>query len=70
MLNHYTDYSDKKTKKSKTELVHKPYVYDDSDTIVCNIICAIDYTFPTTTEDYIKDKLGQILSNSSPLFPY
>ena len=31
MLNHYTDYSDKKTKKSKTELVHKPYVYDDSD---------------------------------------
>ena len=70
ILNHYTDYLHKKAKKSKTELVHKSYVFDGSDKIICNIICAIDYTFPTTTEDYIKDKLGQILSNSSPLFPY
>ena len=70
ILNHYTDYLHKEAKKSKIELVHNPYDFDDSDKIICNILCGIDYTFPTTTEDYIRDKLNQILSDSSPLFPY
>ena len=67
ILNYYNNYS---RKKSKLKQSFETYDFDNLDKIICDIICAIDYTFPTTTEEYIKNKLDEIFSNSSPLLSY